>query len=77
MNTTERLMQLQEAVFDLYGYDFIPKNNIWASMVLDIAKQIITEGLADRITPEDLDELTEENYHTARRAAEIAQSLQR
>ena len=75
MDTTERLMQMQNAVFDLYGYRSRPAGREWASMVLDLARRIIAEGLAEKITEETLDDLTRENFHTVGTAAEIAKAL--
>ena len=75
MKTAERLKQLEEQVFNLYGVSSRPAGADWVKMVLDLARLIVNEGLTP--TPEDLDELTAENYHTARHAAEVVQRLAR
>ena len=47
-------------------------------MVLDTARRILDEGgLLEAITPEALDDLTADNYHTARHAAEILLKLKK
>ncbi len=71
-----RLIDLEDAAYTMYGVTSRPAGVKYGSMVLDIAKAIITEpGLVEAISQDDLAELTEANYHTARQAAEIAIEL--
>lgn len=67
--------QLENDVFKKYGTDHKPRGKIWLSMTLDLAKLIITDVDLDAITDAVLDELTADNYHTARHAAEIVLRL--
>ena len=71
----EALERLENNVFDAYGVNSRPAGALWVQMVLDLARQIVDAGM--EITPADLDALTEENYHTARHAAEIVLHLQK
>lgn len=76
MNNVETLEQLEDTVYNLYGVTSRPAGNTWAYMVLDLARKIIeAEGLD--ITQDDLEQLTEDNAHTARHAANIALYLKR
>ena len=66
MNTAKELMKLQDAIFDKYGLQSAPGSS-W--LIIELRNQITPE-LLQAITPADLDQLTANNYHTARRAAE-------
>ena len=53
-----------------------PAGKNWVLLVLDLARAIVEDPeLLDKISSEDLEQLTEENYHTMRSAAEIALRL--
>ena len=72
------LERLENVTFDDFGYDHKPAGAIWLKMVLNIAERITdTPDLLDAITSADLDQLTEDNYHTARHAAEILLNLKK
>lgn len=76
--TVGTLKRLEDETYTAYGVNSKPAGLAWVNMVLDIAWKIITiPGLLDAITKADLDQLTEENYHTARHAAEVVQRLQK
>lgn len=76
--TVGTLKSLEVEIYKAYGVDSKPAGLKWVEMALDLAKRI-TEApdLLDTITEADLDQLTEENAHTARHAAEIALHLKK
>ena len=66
------LERLEDAVYIAAGVDCKPQGKKWLYMVLDLARRILDEdNLLEAITDDDLDQLTEDNFHTARHAAEI------
>ena len=76
--TVEILKRLQGEIYEAYNVTSKPTGDTWIKLTLDLAKRILeTPGLSDRITAKDLDQLTEENAHTARHAAEVIGSLKR
>lgn len=73
MNTAETLMQLQDALFYRYKLDSAPAGEMLQKITRELSGAILeAPGLLEAITPADLDQLTANNYHTARRAAEMA-----
>ena len=76
--TVGTLERLQAETYNAYGVRSKPTGLIWVKMALDLAKRITEEpGLLDTITEADLEQLTEENAHTARHAAEVALHLKK
>ena len=76
--TVGTLKRLEEETYSAYGVNSKPPGFTWINMALDIAWKITNEpGLLDTITEADLDQLTEENFHTARHAAEVARYLKK
>lgn len=76
--TVGTLQDLENDIYEAYGVNHKPRGLTWVNMVLDLAKRITNEpGLLDAITEANLDQLTEENYHTARHAAEVALYLKK
>lgn len=75
MDITKRLERMQGEVYEAHGVDSRPWGALDAVMILEVAHRVITEGLAPMITPDALEELTEENAHLARTGAELALSL--
>ena len=76
--TVGTLKRLEEETYSAYGVNSKPPGFTWINMALDIAWKITNEpGLLDTITEADLDQLTEENFHTARHAAEVALHLKK
>ena len=73
----EKLENMENEVFKAYGMDHRPAGKMWLQIVLDLAKKIVAEVDLSAITPETLEELTADNFHTARHAAEIVLSLNR
>lgn len=76
--TVGTLKSLEAEIYKTYGVRSKPPGLTWVKMALDLAKRI-TEApdLLDTITEADLEQLTEENAHTARHAAEIALHLKK
>ena len=73
VRTVETLEEMQDDVFDRYHAHHRPTGKTWLYMVLDLARDIVDrDGLLETITEDDLNQLTEENFHTARTAAEVA-----
>ena len=76
--TVGTLERLEDETYSAYGVNSKPAGLKWVEMALYLAKRITEEpGLLDAITEADLDQLTEENFHTARHAAEVAQCLKK
>ena len=69
MNAAKELMKIQDELFDKYGLQSAPGNP--SALVIELRDQITPE-LLQLITLADLNQLTANNYHTARRAAEMA-----
>ena len=77
-DTVGTLERLEDEIYTAYGVDHKPAGLKWVLMALDLAKKITEEpGLLDTITEADLNQLTENNLHTARHAAETAQYLKK
>ncbi len=73
-----KLEALENNVYREYKVNSKPAGRTWLYMALDLARKITEEpGLLEAITDADLDQLTEDNYHTARHAAEVVQRLQK
>ena len=71
--TVGTLKRLEDETYNAYGVDSKPAGLKWVEMALYLAKRITEEpGLLDAITEADLDQLMEENFHTARHAAEVS-----
>lgn len=71
----ERVQMLEyfdAAAYDTHGATSKPHGRAWVPIVLDIVDQIFTYMNPADITEADLDQLTADNFHTARHAAEIA-----
>lgn len=76
--TVEILKQLQAETYTTYNVTSKPAGDTWIMLTLDLARRILeTPGLSDRITDGILDQLTEENAHTARHAAEVVRHLKK
>lgn len=72
----ESLKRLENESYSYFEVDSKPQGKKWLLMVLDLARRIVeAPGLLEAITPEDLEQLTEDNYHTARHAAETVLNL--
>ena len=72
-----RLEAIEDDVYDLHRLNSRPNGADYVSIVLEIAHNAIDKGLYKKITPADLEELTADNYHAARKAAEILLDLER
>lgn len=71
----ERVQMLEyfdAAAYDTHGATGKPRGRAWIPIVLDIVDQIFTYMDPADITEADLDQLTADNFHTARHAAEVA-----
>lgn len=69
--------QLENDVYKKYDTDHKPRGKVWLYMVLDLAKLIAEKVDFDDITEDVLEELTTDNFHTARHAAEAILDLQK
>ena len=66
---------MQDKVFgnyDLYSRGY---GDTWMMVVCDIMKEIVLSGLAEKIDDEVLDILEDDNFHTARAAADEIMKL--
>lgn len=73
--TVQQAAEIEAAAFSAAGYTSKPRGVAWIYLVLDIAKEYARQNL--KFTGADLDQLTAENYHTARHAAEVYMNLER
>lgn len=74
----EILEKLQSDTYKAFNVDSKPAGPKWIELVLDLAERILKEpGLLDAITDKELEQLTADNYHTARHAAETVLHLRR
>lgn len=71
------LEALEDDTFRCLGYTSRPTGTDYIKAVLQIAQGALFRGAYKSITPEDLEQLTEDNYHTARRAAQILLDLEK
>lgn len=77
-SSVESLERLENEIYSYFETDSKPHGKKWLLMVLDLARRIVEEpGLLEAITEKDLEQLTEDNYHTARHAAETVLHLRR
>ena len=68
-----KIMTIENQIYKKYGVDCRPDPEAWQRMIEDIAESIIkVPGLVESITIEDLDTLTDQNFHTGRLGAEEA-----
>lgn len=74
MNTVQKAETISNDAFAIAGYKEKPAGKKWVMLVLNIARQYARDGL--RFSDEDLEQLTTDDYHTARFAAEIVRDLQ-
>lgn len=70
-DTVEALQGIQDKVYTARGWNCKPAGNEWLRGLLEMCAGILDAGLLDDITREDLDQLTAENFHTVRHAAEM------
>lgn len=76
--SVESLERLENESYSHFEVDSKPQGKKWLLIVLDLARRIVeAPGLLEAITPEDLEQLTADNYHTARHAAETVLHLRR
>lgn len=75
--TVPLLEALEDEAYTKQGITSRPAGADYIRMVLDIAQGAIDAGIYNRIDPDDLEQLTEDNYHTARRAAQVLLDLQK
>lgn len=68
-----KIMTIENQIYKKYGVDCRLDPETWQRMIEDIAESIIkVPGLVESITIEDLDALTDQNFHTGRLGAEKA-----
>ena len=78
MDTVSKLQAIDCEIMNRYGLTSRPAGKTWIHVVLDLVRELAdNDALTTAIRPEDLDQLTEENFHTMRTAAEIALKLHR
>ncbi len=77
IGTVNLLEALENDAYERQGLNSRPTGAAYASAVLDIARDAVERGAFKKITPADLEELTADNYHAARKAAEILLDLER
>ena len=71
------LEALEDDTLKSLGYTSRPTGTDYIKAVLQIAQGALFRGAYKKITPADLDQLTEDNYHIARRSAQILLDLER
>ena len=75
--TVRQLEQLDDAIYQENGLTSRPAGKKWVYIVLDLARRLTDNTELLKATgPAELDQLTTENFHTMRTAAEIALHLQ-
>jgi hypothetical protein len=73
--TANKIMKIDEAICTQKGINSRPAGKEFCFMILDMVRGIIENDLADKIENDDLEILTNENFHSARFAAEIAKRI--
>lgn len=71
------LERLEDSAYSHFDVTCRPTGANYVYMVLDIAKSAVAAGLYNKIKLRDLEQLTTDNYHTARKAAQIIYDLQK
>lgn len=69
--TVKAIQDIDTVIYKKYDLRQKPKGTRWLYVVLDMAEKILDEIPLEELTPDVLDQLTDQNYHTARHAAEI------
>ena len=76
MSNSAIIKRMQDDLEQAHGSTSRPAGRAWVDMVLELARRILDAGsLADAITPEDLEQLQTDNYHTAAEAARVVLDL--
>lgn len=70
-DTINKIYDIDTSITLKYDLKQKPKGTRWLYVVLDIAEKILDEIPLEELTPDVLDQLTDQNFHTARHAAEI------
>ena len=66
------LEQIEDDTYHDFGVTSRPAGDLWIKIVLDMARRILdADGLPEALTADVLDDLTTDNFHTVRQAAEI------
>ena len=73
----EVIEQLENDIYKKYDTDHKPRGKVWLYIVLDLARLISENVNLDDITETVLEELTADNFHTARHAAETILHLKK
>ena len=76
-DTAEQIEFIDTKIQANHGYMSRPFGVNYALLVLEIAHDIAENVAPGKITPEVLEILTEDNYHTARQACEIVREILR
>ena len=76
-NTADTIANIQDRIYNRYGVDSAPAGALYISMVCDMAKEIVLIYEPAALNDRTLTELTENNAHMARHAAEIVRQLAR
>lgn len=78
IDAVHQLEILEAKYYEAYGLASRPTGNTWIYLVLDLVKALTdNKKLLKATGPAELEQLTAENYHTMRAAAEIALHLDR
>lgn len=72
-----RIEDISEDTWERHGITSRPTGANYCLLVLDTARSIAEAVTLNDITPEVLDGLTWDNYHTAREAVEIVRDILR
>lgn len=70
LDLIDDLRKIEDEIYLERGIESNPGGTTEDDLIAEMARRIITDGMADKITPEILDLLTAHNYHLVRRAAE-------
>lgn len=74
----QTLERLENEIYQEYQVNHKPAGIMWVNMVIDLAKRITSEpGLLNAISEKHLEQLTQDNFHTARHAAETVLHLKK
>ena len=74
-SVAEKIEDIGNKVFDKHDVGSRPYGDKWMMIVVDIMREIILDGLVEKINDEVLDILEDDNYHTAGHAAGAVKDL--
>lgn len=75
MNSVDVLKTIEADIYNNYHVRSMPAGDNQLHMILDMAHEVLNRTRFEAITEEELDALTDSNFHAVRHAVEILQLI--